>query len=216
MHFDEARGQWVATINRTVNGVRYRKARRLPKGTSAADAKNIEDRMQLDILHSLKTSNDETWKEYVNVLASKKSWLDAAYAKCIYRSKLRGQQCSITRQHIVQAMLLTNGRCQLSGLKFCMDAAPGRSNRPFMHSIDRINSSEGYTVFNIRIVCAGINIAMMHWGEELFSQLAVGYVLHKYAFISDVAENSKIPNNRTNGFNLEKKKPSKTLSKLQL
>lgn len=161
--------------------------------------------MQLDILHALKTSNDETWKEYVNALAGKKSWVDTAYAKCVYRSKLRGQQCSITRQHIVQALLLTNGRCQLSGLKFCTEAAPGRSSRPFMHSIDRINSNEGYTVFNIRIVCAGINVAMMHWGEELFSQFAVGYVLHKYAFISDVAENSKASNNLTNSFNMPPK-----------
>ena len=147
--------------------------------------------MQLDILHSLKTSHDATWKAYVDNLAATNSWIDAAYAKCVYRSKLRGHVCSVTRQHIVQALLLTNGRCQLTGLKFCMDKAPGKSSRPFMHSIDRINSSEGYTVFNIRIVCAGINIAMMQWGEELFSQLAVGYVLQKYGFISNIAENAK-------------------------
>lgn len=49
-----------------------------------------------------------------------------------------------------------------------------------MHSIDRIDSAKGYAWDNVRIVCAGVNIGMMHWGEELFGQFAVGYVLLKY------------------------------------
>lgn len=190
MHFDKIRGQWVACVDTRINGIRHRKAKRLPKGTSEADARCVEERMNLEVLHSLKTFRDNHWEGYVADLLATKSWIDEALSKCIYRSKRRGLPCTITRQHIAQALLISNGRCQISGVKFCLDAVPGRSYRPYMHSIDRINAKEGYTVLNIRVVCAGVNMAMMHWGEEMFSQFAVGYVLNKYGFMSDLKAKS--------------------------
>lgn len=81
-------------------------------------------------------------------------------------------------------MHLSDGRCAVTGLLFSDKAMDGHMLRPFMHSIDRINSSAGYKKSNVRIVCAGVNIAMMHWGEQVFADMAVGYVMNRYSAVA--------------------------------
>ncbi len=192
MYYDNAREMFVIDIDKMINGKRLRKTRRLPKGTTEAAALAIEQQMLASLMHMLKTERSGTWADYVNELLSKKSWLDQALAKCVYRAKQRdGYRCTLTRENIADAMLMSNGRCQITGISFSDERLPGREIRPFRHSIDRIDSSRGYLPDNIRIVCAGVNIAMMHWGEQIFGQFAVGYVLHKYAFISQISEAAK-------------------------
>jgi hypothetical protein len=202
VHFDKARGQWVVAVDRMINEVRHRKCKRLPKGTTESEARSIEERMHVDMRHALKTGRDNEWESYVAELLDKTSWIDETLARCFYRAKIKKMLLTITKPQIARALLVSNGRCQITGIKFCTNAVPGQTYRPFMHSIDRINSKEGYTQANIRIVCSGVNMAMMHWGEQLFSQFAVGYVLHKYGFMGDIA-GPKSAFNMPNRSNLE-------------
>lgn len=46
-----------------------------------------------------------------------------------------------------------------------------KGRRPLAPSIDRIDSSLGYTRQNCRIVCAAVNYAMNVWGEDVLWRL---------------------------------------------
>lgn len=163
----------------------------MPKGTSEQDAAAVEARMMHTVVHNLKTQSDQSWIDYVDRLVKCSSWLDQALAKAVYRAKLKGMRCTISRETLAQAMYACNGRCQITGLAFNDTVVDGRSRRPFRHSVDRIDSSRGYLPDNIRIVCTSVNVAMMHWGEDLFGKLAVGYVLQKYSFFAQLSNISE-------------------------
>ncbi len=47
--------------------------------------------------------------------------------------------------------------------------------RPFAPSIDRIDSAQGYSRENCRVVCVATNYAMNVWGEEVFRSLLEKY-----------------------------------------
>lgn len=179
--FDPKKNRWRVDIDRRVNGKRYRQAKILPASATEEDARAVAAQMERSVIHGMKTPVSDEWDAYVDKLVAGKSWLDEALAKCRYRAGKRAFHCSIDREFVAERLRLTRGRCELTGLRFSTDREDV-ANRPFAHSIDRIDSKKGYTRGNIRIVCAGINVAMMHWGEALFGKLAVGYVLHQFGF----------------------------------
>jgi hypothetical protein len=53
------------------------------------------------------------------------------------------------------------GVCELTGTPFDFS---GRKGNPYAPSLDRIDSSKGYTRDNVRLVCFGLNAAMNVWG----------------------------------------------------
>ena len=183
--FDPKKNRWRIDINKQIKGKRYRQAKIMPASATEDDARAMAAQMERAIIHSMKVPVSDEWDTYVDGLLAEKSWLDEALAKCRYRATKRKHHCSIDREFIADRLRLTRGRCELTGLRFSTDRE-NVAGRPFAHSIDRIDSSKGYTRGNIRIVCAGINVAMMHWGEPLFAKLAVGYVFHQYGFIADM------------------------------
>lgn len=183
--FDAKKGRWRVDIDKQIKGKRYRQAKYLPGNATEEDARAVAAQMERALLHNMKAPASDSWDAYVDGLLSSKSWLDEALAKCRYRATKRKHHCSIDREFIADRLRLTRGRCELTGLRFSTDREDV-TNRPFAHSIDRIDSGKGYTRGNIRIVCAGINVAMMHWGEALFAKLAVGYVFHQYGFIAEM------------------------------
>jgi hypothetical protein len=63
------------------------------------------------------------------------------------------------------------GRCEVSGIEF-QRRAPGVSRNPWTPSIDRIDSSVGYTAANCRLVCLAVNLAMSTWGEDVILTIA--------------------------------------------
>lgn len=66
---------------------------------------------------------------------------------------------------------LTGGCCEVSKIPFDMTAdCIAGSRRPFVPSVDRINSSLGYTPENVRIVCYIVNSAMGTWGDLAFNR----------------------------------------------
>lgn len=59
-----------------------------------------------------------------------------------------------------------------------MDEIGFRNAMPYAPSIDRKDSTKGYTRENCRIVCAAANFAMNTWGDEVLSVMA-SYMLQK-------------------------------------
>ena len=92
-----------------------------------------------------------------------------------------GRDFELTPDDLRQALLDSAGRCAVTGIKFDITGVLNARKRPFHHSLDRIDSTKGYTPTNIRIVCYAANVAMLDWGENVLSEIATGYVLRKYA-----------------------------------
>lgn len=63
-------------------------------------------------------------------------------------------------------------RCEVSGVGLIC----GQSRNPYSPSIDRRDSSGGYTYDNIRIVAWGLNKFFAEWGEDAVRDLAIAWV----------------------------------------
>ncbi len=72
---------------------------------------------------------------------------------------------------------LQNGKCKLTGivLDFGFNLSSKRKVMAFSPSLDRIDPAKGYTKENTRLVCTFINLAMNHFGEAVFAQVAKAY-----------------------------------------
>jgi hypothetical protein len=65
------------------------------------------------------------------------------------------------------------GRCALSGLHFDLrEVGSRKARRPFAPSLDRIDSTGGYTRDNVRLVCQAVNFALNAFGEDVFRDIA--------------------------------------------
>lgn len=85
----------------------------------------------------------------------------------IHRSKIKGENCSLTLDYLKS---IWTGRCQLSGLPFS-DLQNGRQH-PFRPSIDRIDNSKGYTNDNVRIILWALNLAINRYDFDVYLTIA--------------------------------------------
>lgn len=122
------------------------------------------------------------WAAYVQGLSARKGqWLYVAAANMRHRAKERGMECTLNVDQLRQVLLRSGGRCEVTGLRFTHEREEGARVRPFFHSFDRIDSRGGYTIDNVRAVCHCVNIAMNNWGEEVFAEMARGFVFNRYS-----------------------------------
>jgi hypothetical protein len=68
--------------------------------------------------------------------------------------------------------------CEMTGVKLVPGAGVGSQGRRRWNtvSLDRKDSSKGYTISNIRVVCWAMNAAMGTWGEEVLRDLVMRWV----------------------------------------
>lgn len=81
----------------------------------------------------------------------------------------RGIECTLTRDDAVELLTKSAWACAVTGVRFTLEAVSGK--RPYAPSVDRIDSSKGYTVENCRIVCVAANYAMNVWGEQVLRKM---------------------------------------------
>jgi hypothetical protein len=68
-------------------------------------------------------------------------------------------------------------RCIMTGIAFEPKATKPRN--PYAMSVDRIDSSRGYTMDNIRLVCACVNFALHSYGDEVFYRMCEAALVHR-------------------------------------
>jgi hypothetical protein len=96
----------------------------------------------------------------------------AAYMVCTCRSraKKRGFEFDLTSDWIEQR--LKRG-CELTGLPFDLEAGARDLRSP---SVDRIDSTQGYTQENCRVILWGLNCAFSTWGDDAFQEIASAWL----------------------------------------
>lgn len=97
----------------------------------------------------------------------------------IYRnSKARKVDVLLTETDIKELIEAADGRCQVSGIRFDAKPIDGMRVRPWMPSIDRIDSKKGYSRENCRVVCTAVNFSLNQWGDEVFYAMAAAAAKH--------------------------------------
>ena len=65
------------------------------------------------------------------------------------------------------AAAIAGGLCSVTGIPFVLDSTGDSAvKHPLAPSIDRIDSSKGYTADNVRVVCWAVNAACSTWGLD--------------------------------------------------
>lgn len=95
-------------------------------------------------------------------------------AKAKNRAKRKCLPFGLTLEWITPR--LEAGVCELTGLPFSKDGKGKSWFGPFVPTIDRRDSSKGYTEDNCRLVCWAINMALGEWGDETYALVAKSYL----------------------------------------
>lgn len=86
------------------------------------------------------------------------------------RAKRHGREFSLSVEWL-QARL-DAGVCEVTGLPFSARGVQA----PTMPSIDRIDSTKGYTEDNCRVICWALNAAFNQWGETAVRPIFEAYL----------------------------------------
>ncbi len=96
-----------------------------------------------------------------------------------YRTKCRakrvGLEFGLTLEWVEEQWKKQNGSCRLTGIPLEFGRAATARN-PRSPSLDRIDSSRGYTTDNVELVCTWVNIAIGDFGRKVALDLASRFV----------------------------------------
>jgi hypothetical protein len=96
------------------------------------------------------------------------------------RAERSGMVCSISVEWIKNKWTEQGGRCLLTGIPFDLSRPTERDHsNPHSPSIDRIDSTLGYTPGNTRLVLTAMNIALGTWGEDQFEAMCKAYLTQR-------------------------------------
>lgn len=123
--------------------------------------------------------NKEKWKSYQQLSGEKKRtspWhrSGALITWVRTRAASAGYAFDLTREWAEQR--INAGFCEATGIKFDFSKDKQLRFNPWMPSIDRIDSSKGYTMDNCRMVVWSYNMAKAEWTDDVVYQLAKAVV----------------------------------------
>jgi hypothetical protein len=95
------------------------------------------------------------------------------------RARRLGRDFDLDLHWIEQRIVAQKFRCDLCGIPFFALDPEGMRINPYAPSIDRIDSTGGYTRDNTRIVLFAVNIMLNQWGDALFDRIVGCYRAHK-------------------------------------
>ena len=165
-HLKKRGGIWHVNFMRGGNRVRF-----------STRTKDIEEAMQIrdELLARESGPVYQAWEDLVNSdMRNPKSWIRKMIWNVRSRSKKFGPRAQ--RDHIYRIALRSNGRCELTGVKFRFENETASNAAPFRPSIDRIDSSKPYSYENCRLVIFAANAALRDWGDDVFHEMCTSYV----------------------------------------
>jgi hypothetical protein len=95
------------------------------------------------------------------------------------RSKKKGLDFDLTDEYMLNLLKSQNNKCSATGLQLESSQANTKKYKsPYTVSLDRIDSSKGYTKDNIQIVCVMFNEMKNIYSIEQVTLLCKSYILH--------------------------------------
>ena len=95
------------------------------------------------------------------------------------RASQRGFEFDLDQPWVFERLQRFEFRCEISGVPLSRgregDSGVGFSNR-YAASLDRVDSSRGYTKDNVRIVCNRMNTALGDLTDDQFEEFALGFL----------------------------------------
>lgn len=70
------------------------------------------------------------------------------------------------------------GRCEMTGIPFAVGFGSRKNKNFYNPSIDRIDSTNGYTRDNTRLVLYGLNVMMNTWGAQKIHEVSDALKAH--------------------------------------
>ena len=101
----------------------------------------------------------------------KEKWVKQALRQATKRAKKTRLRINITEKYLSILWDRCNGACALTGIVFHETSESLHKRRPYIPSLDRINSNKGYIKGNVRFVCVIVNMALFTWGDEDFDRI---------------------------------------------
>ena len=111
---------------------------------------------------------DEALRTEPNTAGRFEKHVRVIFRKALHRANERGIEFTIAYDDVAAVLQRSKLRCEVTGLPFKMETDHVGYRQPWRPSLDRIDSSRGYTTDNIRMVCVAVNTAMADWGEDVF------------------------------------------------
>lgn len=96
-----------------------------------------------------------------------RTWGKQAWSRLLRASRQRAKKAGIEHTLTKEWILPRMTGCEMSGLPF--DLTRGRT--AFSPSIDKIDSSKGYTPDNCRVILWALNAAFCDWGQDTFARI---------------------------------------------
>jgi hypothetical protein len=134
------------------------------------------DRAQLFLINLKRRYDTGFHEDYDDPNRDWKTVAELACRRTEVSARNRGIPFDLKPADIFQRMKETDFRCAVSGIPLAKRMVLGGIRDPWAPSIDRIESSQGYTFDNIRVVCLAANFAMNEWGADVLLRLARGVV----------------------------------------
>lgn len=114
-----------------------------------------------------------------------KSWRDKKRGHAlvvIARNRAKMKCLDFDLDPVLIQRTINNGFCELTGIPFNLDT-PYSWNAP---SLDRIDSTKGYTMDNMRVVLYAVNVMANTWGEQKIVEIAAAIMDRRSAASSDL------------------------------
>ena len=100
--------------------------------------------------------------------------LSGLYSDTKKRAKQKGLKFELKLTDIFELFNESKGKCPISGVPFLKECPEKYFRNPYKPSVDRIDSSKGYTLKNIRLVSCFVNMCKNEWDDSIFNEFMKG------------------------------------------
>lgn len=122
--------------------------------------------------------HEPAWRAHVALHENDpESWLRRTHRRICAKSVKKRWPGAMTLHELTNLMIRSGGKCALTGLAFAEHIKPKAGRDPYAISIDRIDSSLGYTAENSRLILLGVNIALQQWGSRDMLKIAAALLI---------------------------------------
>ena len=100
-----------------------------------------------------------------------KNWMQILYSSAKKRAAQKNLEFNLSFDDIKELGNRSGMKCEVSGIPFSWDKPAHCRVAPYIPSIDRIDSTKGYTKDNVRLICWAVNISLSDWGDNTFIKI---------------------------------------------